>query len=98
MVFGLNPGVSGVMLEPMLDSVATPEGARVTVMVYVLIVVPFWAVTTTLSAVVVPSASASAPEVVPEVTLVPFTFIVALASVVTGFTVMVAVALLTLKV
>ena len=98
MVFGLNPGVSGVMLEPMLDSVATPEGARVTVMTYVLVVIPSWAVTTTLIAVVVPSASASVPEVVPDATLVPFTFMAALASVVTGFTVMVAVALLTLKV
>ena len=98
MIVELNPGVSGVMLEPMVDSVAMPDGARVTVMVYVLVVVPFWAVTTTLIAVVVPSASASAPEVVPEVTLVPFTFIVALASLATGFTVMVAVTLLTLRV
>ena len=49
-------------------------------------------------AVLVPSASAIAPDVVPDVKLVPFTFIVAWVSVVTGVTVIVAVALLTLEV
>ena len=61
-------------------------------------VVPSWAVTTTFISVVVPSARAIGAETVPEIRLVPFTFIVAFASLVIGFTVIVAVALLTLKV
>ena len=84
MVAELNPGVSGVMLEPMLDSVATPDGARVTVIVYVLVVVPFWAVTTILIAVVVPGANAIGPDVVPDGVTVPFTFMVDVAAVAVG--------------
>ena len=59
--------------------------------------VAFWAVTATFI-VFEPTANAMGEDVVPDVKLVPFTFIVAWASVVTGFTVMVAVALLTLSI
>ena len=98
MVVGLNTGDSGAILGPIADSRALPDGARVTVMVYVFVVVPFCAVTTMVTVVVVPSASAIAADVVPDTNAVPFTVRVAFASVVTGFTVMVAVALGTLKV
>ena len=55
-------------------------------------VVPFAAVTITLISVTAPSASAMGGETVPEARAVPFTFMVALGSIVTGLTVMLAVA------
>ena len=59
-----------------------------------MVVNPSCAVTTVLM-VVWPTAKAIAPDAVPEVTAVPFTVIVALASCVVGVTVTDAVALLT---
>jgi hypothetical protein len=61
-----------------LERVATVEAALVTVTVYVFVVAPSWAVTTTLM-VFEPTFSEIAPEALPDVTNVPLTVIVAFA-------------------
>jgi hypothetical protein len=61
-----------------LERVATVEAALVTVTVYVFVVAPSCAVTTTLM-VFEPTLSDIAPEALPEVTDVPLTVMVALA-------------------
>ena len=60
--------------------------------------VPSGAVTAMLIAVVVPSASAIGAETVPDVSTVPFTFMVAVASVTVGVIFIVAVAFGTIAV
>jgi hypothetical protein len=60
------------------ESVAMAERALVTVTVYVFVVAPSWAVTTTLM-VFEPTFSEIAPEALPDVTNVPLTVIVAFA-------------------
>ena len=82
-------GVSFIMLS---EALAAP--ARVTMMEYVFVVTPSWAVTTVVM-VVWPTAKAIAPDAVPEVTVAPFTFIVAVGSAAVGVTVTEAVALTT---
>ena len=81
-------GVSFMMLSDALF-----DAARVTTIAYVLVVVPFWAVTTVLIVVVVPTAKAITPDAAPDVTATPFTFIVAVGSAAVGVTVTDAVAL-----
>jgi len=61
-----------------LERVATAEAALVIVTVYVFVVLPSWAVTTTVI-VFAPTFSAMEPEALPEVTDVPLTVIVAFA-------------------
>ena len=78
-----------VLNEALLDF------ALVTLMTYVWVVDPFWAVTMVVMAVVAPSAKAIDPDAVPDVTAMPFTFTVALTSCVTGVTVTDAVAFTT---
>ena len=68
--------------------------ARVTLTVYVCVVVPSWAVTITAIAFA-PTASAIAPEALPLTTVLPFTLIVAFACVAVGVTVMDVTALAT---
>ena len=82
-------GVSFIML-----SVALAAPARVTFIAYVLVVVPFWAVTTVVM-VVWPIAKAILPDAVPDVTVTPFTFIVAVGSAAVAVTVTDATALAT---
>lgn len=60
-----------------------------------MVVVPFWAATTIVRVVVVPSAKAMLPDAIPEVTATPFTFMVAVGSAAVGVTVTDAVALAT---
>ena len=66
-----------------LERVAMAEGALVTVTVYVFVVLPSWAVTTTVM-VFDPTLSEIAPEAEPDVTEVPLTVMVALACVRVG--------------
>ena len=75
-------------------SKALADSARVTVMVYVLVVTPSWAVTTVVM-VLGPTAKAILPDAVPELIVTPFTATVAVWSLVVGVTVMVETALLT---
>ena len=81
-------GVSLIMLS---EALADP--ARVTIIEYVLVVVPFWAVTTVLIVVAVPTAKVIAPDAAPDDTATPFTFMVAVGSAAVGVTVTDAVAL-----
>jgi hypothetical protein len=60
------------------ESVAMAERALVTVTVYVFVVAPSWAVTTTFMAFD-PTFSEIAPDAVPDVTKVPLTLIEAFA-------------------
>jgi len=92
-----NAGVSVPALSVKFDNVASADAARVTTTVYVLVVVPSCAVTTAVI-VFVPTFRLIGPDAVPDVTVVPFTVTVALASEVVGVTVMLVVALLTLAV
>ena len=73
----------------------TAEGGRVTVTVYVDVVVPSCAVTTVVS-VFDPTTSGSDALAAPEATLTPFTFTVAVLSVTVGVSVTEVIALLTL--
>ena len=95
-----------VPLEPVLVSAeagvnfmtlsdALGDGARVTIIEYVRVVVPSCAVTTVVMVVVVPPAKAMLADAVPDVTATPFTFIVAVASAAVGVTITDAVALTT---
>ena len=83
---------AGVSL--MLLSKALLDGALVTVMVYVFVVTPSWAVTLVVN-VLCPTTKAILPDAVPELTVVPFTVTVAVASAVVGVTFTDVVALLT---
>ncbi len=87
-------GLSVPELIARFDNVATADGALVTVMVYVSVVLPSPAVTTVVI-VFGPTAKGIAPEGVPEVTAMPLTFTVAVVSLVVGVTVMLVVTLLT---
>ena len=86
MVAAANTGLSVPLLRVKCARVALEDGARVAVMIYVLVVTPSCAVTTILITLA-PTLSGMAPVAAPEATAVPFTFIVALASVVTEVTV-----------
>ena len=92
-----NAGLKVPLLGKRLVRVETAEGARVTVTVYVDVVVPFCAVTTVVS-VLDPTNSGSAALAAPEATVTPLTFTVAVLSVAVGVSVTEAVALLTLAV
>ncbi len=87
-------GVSVPALTVKLFKVAFVDN-RVTVMVYVLVVVPFWAVTTT-AIVFGPGFSAIGADAVPEVTDVALTRIVEPALLAVGVTVILVVAPATL--
>ena len=77
------------------ERLASAEGARVTMIAYVMVVVPSALVTTVVMVVLAPSAKAIGPDAVPDVTAVPFTAIVAFGSCAVGVTVTEAVALTT---
>jgi len=81
----------GVSFMTLSEALAEP--ARVTIIEYVLVVDPFWAVTTVVIVVAVPDVKAIAPDAVPDVTVTPFTFMVAVGSAAVGVTVTDAVAL-----
>ena len=68
--------------------------ARVMAMVYVLVVVPFCAVTTTVMRLR-PTVRLMLPEALPDATVVPLTLIVAVVSVTVGVTVTLPTVLLT---
>jgi hypothetical protein len=93
----VNAGLKVPLLGTRLVRVETAEGARVTVTVYVDVVVPFCAVTTVVSAFD-PTTSGSEALAAPETTVTPFTFTVAVLSVTVGVSVTEAVALVTLEV
>jgi hypothetical protein len=90
-------GLRVPLLSARPERVETAEGARVTVTVYVDVVLPSCAVTTVVS-VFDPTTSGSEVLAAPEATLTPFTFTVAVLSVTVGVSVTEAVALLTLAV
>ncbi|MNK99742.1 hypothetical protein D3C87_1201530 [compost metagenome] len=94
---GANAGLRLPPDKASADRLASPEPARVTVTVYVLVVVPFWAVTMVVT-VLAPTASAIAPEALPLVVATPLTVTEAVASSTVGVTVSEVVALLTLAV
>ena len=85
------------LLSARLVSVETAEGARVTITVYVDIVVPSSAVTSVVS-VLDPTTSGSEALAAPEATVTPFTFTVAVLSVTVGVSVTEAVSFVTLAV
>ena len=94
----LNAGDKVPLLNTRLLKVASVDsGVLVTLTVYVLVVVPSCAVTTVVM-VLLPTARAIEPDAEPLVTVLPFTVTVAVASLVVGVTVMLAVALGTLAV
>ena len=74
--------------------VDTEDASRVTVKVYVPLVVPSCAVTTVVITLA-PNCRGIGPDAVPEVTVTPFTVTVAAASLVVGVTLMLVVALVT---
>ena len=74
------------------ESVAMVFAARVTVVVYVCVVVPSCAVTTVLI-VLLPTFKLMLPLLLPDVTVVPLTLTVAFAFRVVGLTVILVVAL-----
>ena len=90
-------GLRVPLLSARLVSVETAEGARVTVTVYVDVVVPSSAVTSVVR-VLDPTTSGSEALAAPEATVTPFTFTVAVLSVTVGVSVTEAVALVTLAV
>jgi hypothetical protein len=90
-------GLRVPLLSARLARVETAEGGRVTVTVYVDVVVPSCAVTTVVS-VLDPGTSGSDALAAPEATVTPFTFTVAVLSVTVGVSVSEAVALVTFAV
>ena len=87
--------IAGVCSTDMAWSgLATGPLALVMRIEYVSVVMPFWAMTTVLM-VLEPTAKAMLPDAVPELTVTPSTFIVAVLSMVVAVTVTDAVALLT---
>ena len=89
MVPGAKAGVKVPRLILNAERLAFADAALVTVIVYVLVVVPSCAVTTVVT-VLVPTFNAIGPEAVPGVTVVPFTFTVDVGTAVKGVMVMVA--------
>src|ERR1700730_13136025 len=90
MVPFVNAGLKLPLLKTRLPRVATDEvieAARLTVMGYDCVVVPFCAVTTVVI-VLLPTFKGTLAEAEPEVTAVPFTFTVAVVLLVVGVTVM----------
>ena len=72
-MFAANDGINVPELVTKLAKSAFEDGSRLTARVYVLIVTPSWAVTSTFITVVAPAASIIVPEALPDVTTVPFT-------------------------
>ena len=72
-LFAANDGINVPELVTKLAKSAFEDGSRLTARVYVLIVTPSWAVTSTFITVVAPAASIIVPEALPDVTTVPFT-------------------------
>ena len=97
MVAALKVGDKTPRLITKCASFALLDGARVTIMVYVFVVVPSWAVTTVVM-VLDPTANGSAPDAVPDVTAVPLTVTIACDSLVVGVTIMEVMVLLTVVV
>ena len=89
-----NAGVNVPRLILNVARLALPDAARVTVIEYVLVVDPSCAVTATLITFA-PTFKLIGDELVPDVTVVPFTFTVAFPSLVVGFTVAVVTVLAT---
>ena len=91
-----NVGDSVPLDRVIADKVATVEAgaALVTVIVYVFVVLPSCAVTTVVM-VLLPTLKLIEPLALPDVTVVPFTFTVAVLSVTVGLTVKVATELVT---
>ena len=79
----LKAGLTTPLLVIKLSSFALLDGARFTVTVYVSMVTPSWAVTIVVI-LLLPTARAIAPDAEPDVTAVPFTVSVAVASLVVG--------------
>ena len=94
---GAKAGVKVPLLILNAERLALAEAALVTVMVYVLVVTPSWAVTTVVM-VLAPTFKAIGADAVPEVTAVPFTFTVDVGTAVTGVMVIVAAPFTTLVV
>ena len=92
-----NAGLKVPLLGTRLASVDMVEGARVTVTVYVDVVVPSCAVTNVVS-VLDPNTSGSDALAAPETTVTPFTFTVAVLSVTVGVSVTEVVVLVTFAV
>ena len=88
MVLEEKPGVTVPLLGLNPERSALDDTGRVTVMVYVLVVEPSCAVTTVVI-VFAPTAKAIGADAVPDATVVPFTFIVAVFAVLVGVTVIV---------
>lgn len=71
----------GVNLMTLSEALA--DAARVTVIEYVCVVVPSWAVTTVVM-IVWPTAKAILPDVAPDITAAPLTLTVAVGSCAVG--------------
>ena len=71
------------------ERLALADGARVAVMVYVLVVVPSWAVTTVVM-VFAPTFNAIGADALPEATAIPLTVTVDVGTAVTGVIVILA--------
>ena len=93
---GEKTGLKVPLLNERLPKVASPEGWRVTAIVYVAVVELSCAVTMVVI-VFKPTAKGIAGEALPDVTAAPFTIIVALALLLAGVTVIVDIALLTVS-
>ena len=94
---GAKAGVKVPLLILNAERLSLVDGARVAVMVYVLVVTPSWAVTMVVM-VFTPTFSAIGEEAVPEVTAIPFTVTVDVGTAVTGVMVIVAAPFTTLVV
>ena len=86
---GANAGVNVPLLILNAERLSLVDGARVAVMVYVLVVTPSWAVTMVVM-VFGPTFKAIGAEAVPEATAVPFTVTVDVVTAVTGVIVILA--------
>ena len=82
-------GVKAPLLILNADRLALADAALVTVKVYVLVVMPSWAVTTVVM-VFAPTLNAIGAEAVPGATAVPFTVTVDVGTAVKGVMVIVA--------
>ena len=83
MVAVANTGFKAPALDAKLERLTLFDGERVTVTVYVLVVAPSWAVTVAVM-VLAPTFNGIVPDAVPELTAVPLTVTVAVASAVVG--------------
>ncbi len=93
----IKAGVSVPLLITRFDKVASADVARVTITVYVLVVIPSCAVTLT-KMVLAPTLKAMAPDGLPDATATPFTVNVAPASLALAVTTVEAIELPTLTV